>query len=319
MVQSPSGPIQRREVRDHQAVAEDRRHDGDRAIGTGLSDELVLRPFNVGPDALLGRGGEASIYALDADRVLRVLHPGGDVQQLRRNQALLTHLTVPGTTFQLPQILEVGEVEGRVYAIERRLPGRPLAELLPTVHGPQRVRLVEAYLEAANRLGDLRPEGWTYFGELAAERPVRAATWKQFLLLKARQSLAIAGPPLDRVDPSALAGDLPEPDRSLFVHLDAFPENMLTDGVRITAVLDVGHTCLAGDRQLDPLAAAVYLEPPTSAFATVRDHEIARSWLRSAGLLHLLEPVRRWLAAYWAFAVDEVALQDWCRTVLESA
>jgi len=136
--------------------------------------------------------------------------------------------------------------------------------------------------------------------------------------MRAAQSFAAAGPPWDQIDAGGLALDLPEPTRPEFVHLDAFAGNMLTDGAGITAVLDVGYTCLAGDRRLDPLAATVYLEPrpPLFPFATARDQQIARAWLRSAGLLDLLQPARRWLAAYWAFAVDDAPMQEWCRSVL---
>lgn len=38
----------------------------------------VLDAFTVRPGALLGHGGEAWVYALDHDRVLRVLHDDGD-------------------------------------------------------------------------------------------------------------------------------------------------------------------------------------------------------------------------------------------------
>lgn len=283
-----------------------------------LSDE-VLRRFGVGPDALLGRGGEASTYALDEGRVLRVLHHGGHADQLRRNAELLAQLSRTAVPFGLPEILDMGDLGGCVYAVERRLPGGLLASAMAAAQGAERDGLIEAYLEAAQRLGDLTPQGWPWYGELAAPVPVRAGTWKEFLTLRAAESLASAGPPLDGVEAAALAAELPEPDRAEFVHLDAFPENMLADGVGITAVLDIGQTCVAGDRRLDPLSAAVYLEPPTSPFGTPRDQEVARSWLRSAGLLDLLEPARRWLAAYWAFAVDEADLQVWCRSVLEPA
>lgn len=272
---------------------------------TGDSRNDVLAAFGVGSDALLGRGGEASIYALDADRALRVLHRWGDVAQLRRNQGLLRGLVSTAVPFELPQILEIGEIGGRTYAVERRLPGRPLTEHLKTTGGGGRDRLIEAYLEAAQALGDLRPDGWPFYGELATARPVRADSWREFLTLGAARSLAAAGPPLDQVDAHGLALGLPECSRPEFVHLDAFAGNMLTDGVRITAVIDVGYTCVAGDRRLDPVAAAVYLEPRPSIapIATAADAEIARSWLCSAGLLDLLDPARRWLAAYWAFAL----------------
>jgi len=284
----------------------------------GSSNEAVLTAFRIGPDALLGRGGEASIYALDDDRVLRLLHPHGDIDQLCRNQALLGDLVASAVSFRLPEILEIGEIQGRTYAIERRLPGSSVLELLGTTEGIERDRLVEAYLEAASTLGDLHSDGWGYFGELATAQPLRAPTWRDFLAQRAARSLATAGHPLDEIDAAGFAADLPEPTRAEFVHLDAFAGNMLADGTAITAVLDIGYACVAGDRRFSSLAAAVYLEPwpEVAPFTRFRDREVARSWLRSAGLSDVYEPARRWLAAYWAFAVDDAALQAWCRSVL---
>ena len=282
-------------------------------------NKAVLAAFGLGTDdEPLGRGGEAATYALDGDRILRVLHPGGDIDQIRRNKALLRDLNASAVSFQIPEILEFGDIGGRAYGIERLLPGSSLVELLKTIEGPERDHLIESYLEAAHALGDLRRGGWNFYGELAIAQPVRTETWREFLTKRAAKSLAKAGYPLDQVDAAGLALDLPEPARPEFVHLDAFAGNMLTDGARITAILDFGPTCIAGDRRFDPLAAAVYLEPQhlLLPISTTRDMDVARSWLRSVGLLDMLEPARRWLAAYWAFAVNDAPLQSWCRSVL---
>jgi hypothetical protein len=92
---------------------------------------------------------------------------------------------------------------------------------------------------------------------------------------------------------------------------------MLTDGTRITAVLDIGPSSIAGDRRLDPLAAAVYLTSreitPTSRASDV---DVIMSWLRARALDQWFEPMRRWLAAYWSFALDDLAVTTWVRSVL---
>jgi Phosphotransferase enzyme family len=289
--------------------------------GTTVEEDFsgaIFAAFGVGPEAFLGRGGEAAVYALDDERVLRVQHPGTDTDQLARTEALLRDLMTAAVPFRSPEILEIGEIGGRTYAVERRLPGRSLLERLHEDENVARDELIEAYLEAAWALGGLRPEGWDYYGELAAPRPLRAGTWREFLTVRAERSLAAAGYPLNQIAGPDLAQDLPEPGRAEFVHLDAFPGNMLTDGVDITAVLDIGYSCVAGDRRLNPLAAVVYLElrPQSVPIGTDRDRAVAQAWLRSAGLLDLLNPARRWLAAFWAFATDDLPLQAWCRSVL---
>jgi aminoglycoside phosphotransferase (APT) family kinase protein len=289
--------------------------DAERVKGEQRS-RVVLDAFGVVPDAFLGGGNEASVYALDDRRVLRVSHGVETVADFKARRALLEELS-RGVPFALPQMHEVGEVEGRAYAIERRFPGRSVMEELDRAEGASRDRLIEAYLDAAAKLGDLNL-GVRPFGDLLGPDPVRAPSWRAYLAAKAAANLARSGW-MPAVDPVALADALPDITSPTFVHLDAYAANMLTDGTRIIAVLDIGPTAVGGDRRFDPLSAAVYLAAPaTTPVATRRDIEVAMGWLTAVGLRDLFEPVRRWLAAYWSFDVDDRPLAAWCRLVLGS-
>lgn len=95
---------------------------------------VALR-FGVAPDALLGHGAEAWVYALDDDRVLRVLRDGGRKADVLRRMALVEGLALAQPVYRLPEVLDVGEVAGRTYAIERRLPGRSMLEELGRIEG----------------------------------------------------------------------------------------------------------------------------------------------------------------------------------------
>ncbi len=106
-------------------------------------------------------------------------------------------------------------------------------------------------------------------------------------------------------------------DEGAFVHLDVFAGTVLTDGATITGVLDIGATAVVGDAAMNVLTAAVHLAAPEiTPTVRPRDVTVARSGLRSAGLDDRSEPARRWLAAYWSFATDDLPLQTWCRSVL---
>lgn len=277
----------------------------------------VLRSFGVGPDDVLGWGGEAVVVALDADRILRVLHGGGGRESLERRHELVEELRAGAADYALPELLEITEVAGRTCAIERRIPGTSVLRALDHVSGPKRDRLIEAHLQAAADLGALPLAARGWYGDLLAERPVRTDTWTGFLVRRAAQSLAAAPADFAGIDPEALADALPATDAQAFVHLDAFAGNMMTTGTAITAVIDIGPTSAVGDRHLDAVAAVVYLgAPQITASATKRDLDVAASWLRAHDLHDRLDPTRRWLAAYWAWAVDDAKLQAWCRTVL---
>ncbi len=122
------------------------------------SGRAVLDSLGVHPDALLGRGGEASMYALDAERVVRVLHKPCDPAHILERQELVDELVLEGAPFALPEVLGVSEIEGITYAIEQRLSGVSVIDALRSLDGPDRDRLVEAHLDAAAALGDLHLE-----------------------------------------------------------------------------------------------------------------------------------------------------------------
>src|SRR5665213_211666 len=63
----------------------------------------VLRELGITADALLGHGGEAWVYALGDDRVVRVLHPGGSAEDLLRRQRLVDGLSQSPPPFALPE------------------------------------------------------------------------------------------------------------------------------------------------------------------------------------------------------------------------
>jgi aminoglycoside phosphotransferase (APT) family kinase protein len=278
----------------------------------------VLLHLGVHPEGLLGHGGEAWVYSLDERHVVRVLHEGGTRDQLHRNQELVEEISAHLPRIALPCVLEVGEWNGRIYSIERRLPGSSVLESLDSVSGSARDRLIEAHLEAAASLSEAQLGARDYFGDLAEAEPVRAPTWRSYLEAKAKANLA-AGGFSAQIDASQLAEALPEPDIVGFVHLDAFAGNMMTDGERITAVLDIGPSCVRGDTRFNALAAVVYLEAPvTTPNATLRDRQVALNWVDAQGFRDLLEPVRAWLASYWSFEVDNPKIRSWVRSVLAS-
>jgi aminoglycoside phosphotransferase (APT) family kinase protein len=277
----------------------------------------VLHHLGVAADAVLGGGGEAWVYALDDERVVRVLHASGRAEDVVRRQRLVDELALGEPAFALPEVLALDELDGRVFTIERRLRGRSVLDELRDCEGTERNQLIEAHLAAAAALGDLHLKPRGGFGDLIADEPITTSTWRLYLEQRAATNLTRSTSDLDAIDPVALAAALPDTDAAAFVHLDAFAGNMLTDGRRITAVLDIGPTSVVGDRRLDPLATAAYLASreitPTSRPSDV---DVITSWLRDAGLEPWFEPLRRWLAAYWSFALDDLALTSWVRSVL---
>jgi len=279
----------------------------------------VMQAFDVSASDYLGHGGEAWVFALGDERVLRVLHAGSTVESVVRIADLVTELRRSSLPFALPEVLDAGDLDGRVYAIERRLPGHSLMLELSTANGSTRSGLIEAYLNAASVLGNLRLNERGYFGDLLADEPIRTSSWLEYLRARAVHNRSRSVPELAALDFNDDAFGLPEPEAGSFVHLDAFAGNMLTDGAVITAVIDVGVSSVVGDRRLDPLAAAVYLlAPDITPAVRESDEKVVHAWLHRAGLRDLLEPACMWLASYWSFAIDDPSVMRWCRTVLRA-
>lgn len=286
-----------------------------KTFDTGLAQ--VLDTFGINSHALLGQGGESWVFALDDGRVARINRPGTSRAQVDDRSALLSELgrSSKRVPFAIPEVLDTIETEGTISTIERRLPGRPLIELLSEVTGEARAALVRAYLEAADKIGNLminRP----WYGDLLAENAVRSSSYHEYLEQRAAQSLKDARPQFKNVGPAQLTAALPAPDEKSLVHLDAYPGNILAEGDVITAVLDFGASVIIGDRRLDPLTAAIYLTPAITPTAIQADRVVAQEWLIARGLAGHYTAVQNWIAAYWSFATDDVSLHDWCRAIL---
>jgi hypothetical protein len=286
-----------------------------RSTDVGLA--RVRDALGIGSSALLGQGGESWVFTLDDERIARVNRVGTRRAQVSNRTALLSELgrSVGRVPFAIPVILDTVVIEGYIVTIERRLPGRPLNQVLGELAGEARASLVRAYLDAAAQIGDLvvkRP----WYGDLLHTNAIRTSSFRAYLEQRAGRNLNAAGGEFETVDPGQLAAALPEPEEAAFVHLDAFPGNTLAEGGIITAVVDFGASSIIGDRRLDPLTAAAYLAPSITPTSTKRDRSVAQEWLVARGIADYYDAVLDWIAAYWSFAKDDTSLYRWCRTIL---
>lgn len=283
------------------------------------SDRAVLAHFGLSEQALLGRGGEARVFAIDDERVLRLPHVGVDAHRLDERRRMLSAIADPSVV-STPVVLEHVEVADRVAVIERRLPGRNAAEVLAEP-GTDRAVLVRHHLDVAARLADL-PFPGTAFGELWGDGAIESPTFAEWSWARLASSLEAGGPDFEGISPTELTEALvaalpePEPPAAKLVHLDAFLGNMLAEANRITAVVDFGPMTIGGPSDLDPLVAIAYLSPEITPNASEADREVAVRWAADAALAEALDPAERWVAAYWAGAADDHHLARWCRRIL---
>ena len=284
-----------------------------------VPDRVVLSRFGIDRSDVLGEGGEATVYALDADRVLRLPRADVPVAALEARRRLIDRIRARAP-FALPEVLEHVDVGGRTIVIERRLPGRDALWVLGEP-GTDREALVRSHLDAAAAIAEL-PCPTHAFGEIWGPNSLADESFGAWATARLAASLRVAGERFADVDATNTTRDLlsnlrePAPPAPMLVHLDAYLGNMLADGHRITAVLDFGPMAIGGPADLDPLAAIAYLAPEITPTANDADRAVARAWAAERGLLDALAPAERWLAAYWTFATDDLELQRWCARIL---
>lgn len=282
---------------------------------------MLLKRFGISAADELGRGGEAVVYALDADRVLRIYH-GSDasIDDVERRNALLSQLHTENEHFPyaLPEPLDVGSDGDRVFSIERRLSGVPLINALDDASPERRRSLIASYMDAAWAFGTLSLSDCRSFGDLCRDDAVIATSGRDYL---ARRIVASAeGSEFMALDADMIVDDLGElatnDAEAGLAHLDYFAGNIMVSEDRVTAIIDLGYSTVRSHRALTALVAAAYLVPRISPPARAADRAVAVDWLAERGLAHLLDPVTRWLAAYWLFVRDDPTLSAWCGEVL---
>ncbi len=278
----------------------------------------LLSTFDVSDADLIGGGSEADVYALDDDRVLRVMKPGASVDAMTRRRELLDELKpkAEDISFRIPEVIDLVERDDELATVEARLPGEPLEQVLARDAGDRR-DTVRAYLLASKEIARLTPEV-DFYGDLMREENMRTHSFKEYAIARAHASLRVAGTDYDGISALEIADQLLEAPAAL-LHLDYCPANVLMENGSVSAVVDFSTAAIIGDRRIEPIAAALYLDPEITPSARDDDRELATVWLESNDLQSLHKPVQRWLAAYWAFAQNDERLNRWCRRILLEA
>jgi len=234
-----------------------------------MHGDAVLERFSLGEHDLIGSGGESRVFALNDAMVLRLYREQADPAYVARLQTFYRTLEEVTLPFELPYMEEVGDADGALYAIEKRLPGTSFTRYLKGARAEARRRSLASYLAGAAEIQAI-PIDSTQFGELLTSKPVTRPAWPEYLAARARKVLrgtysqfSTDVPGLDRLieswekDLQHVAG-VTEP---MLVHGDYFPGNIMVDERgEVTAVIDFSPMTVAGDPQLDLACALIFVE-----------------------------------------------------------
>jgi aminoglycoside phosphotransferase (APT) family kinase protein len=230
----------------------------------------LLQQFGITAAALLGKGSESSVYALDRARVLRMYGHGASIAYVQARANFYSQLAARHPAFVIPQVLDHGIIDEHAYTIEKRLYGHDFAYTLPQLTGVDRERALISYLDVAMQIGAIDfPD--SLFGEmLLPHGAMRRNTWPEFLWDRVQQTLETSRgdvvqeiSQLDRLLASfhtRVQQLLKIPTKAL-VHGDYFPGNVFIDEtLTVYAVGDFGYSTLVGDPQMDIAGAIIFLE-----------------------------------------------------------
>lgn len=289
---------------------------------TGGNLDRIPSRFRADVIARLGHGGEATVYELTGDRVLRVFHKEPDNAITHVIAPFYERLAAYDLPFAVPRILDFAVDDGIAYSLDRRIPGRAFHDVLPGLTGADRERALDSYTDAAAALAVIPLPDQPY-GEFLFAEALTGHTWADFLLTRlehnyaqGRPDLIEAIPDIDRIVHALRARirNLDDPPKVL-VHGDYFPGNVLMDdGFNVTGVIDFGWLTVAGDPDMDLASAAIFLDVVRGHQQSDADRVHARL-LRTHGdaLAPMIEIYRAWYGVRFSpYKADDASLFAWC-------
>lgn len=275
----------------------------------------ALRHFNLDQAAWLGKGTEAEVYRLSESRVLKLYADPRRATKLEVLKSFYASLQPASLGFALPEIYDIVSIQGLLAVEERRIEGRPLADVLPTLEEKAAADVRHVYLDAVLKLGEVQsPYGrarYLLFDD-ADTSDASSSSFGELIYQLARVKLERRRAALTR----DVVG-LNEKDRALgeacrlqagdgprsVIHGDFFPGNVLVDpSLVVRGVVDFGSFTMFGDRLYDVALACVLYDMYGPNRVTVRDELVALAVERLGS--HAESALYRYAMAYAFLSCD---------------
>lgn len=221
---------------------------------------MVFSRLKIRDPVLLGKGGEGWIYEHGND-ALKVYPHTSDKQYLKNIQAFQKVLAEQHFPFDVPQIYEIGEVEGVLYTVEKRLQGIQMDKKIIGMSVPDRQRLYRNYYDAIRQVNTVTFPDLSYGQIIQTPDSITSNSWTDFLIqvldkkvVKTQESMRRSVSDFHRkveLFATLINQHLVSTQKNL-VHCDYFLNNVLVlDDLSISAVLDFSAHATVGDPRLD--------------------------------------------------------------------
>jgi aminoglycoside phosphotransferase len=252
-----------------------------------VTKELILQRYGLSPEHLIRKGMEAEVYAFGSGGILKLYNGTTNLAYLTSLQTFYATIDSSALSYSLPYIETVAAEGDICISIERRLPGDPMSEKLPTLTKKQMDYVMHAYLAAARELTKIQiPADFDRYKLFDAEDISRRrdGDWHQFLGRYLSQKLSQVATYLKRdvknfdLNVQRLYTILAQPYAGNYsvIHGDFFPGNILVDERRrITALLDFGSLTMYGDSLFDIATGWVFFDMYEELKANLRERYLA--------------------------------------------
>jgi len=222
--------------------------------------DRVFNHLKIHNPVLLGKGGEGWIYEYGGD-ALKIYPRNTDKQYLKNIQAFQSVLAEQHFPFNTPQIFTVGEVDGILYTVEKRLQGVQMDKMMIGMSTVDRQRLYRNYYDAIRQVNTVMFPDLPYGQIIQTPESITSNSWTDFLIqtldqkrIKTQDSMRRSVTDFDKkveLFKSLIQHHLMSTQKNL-VHCDYFLNNVLVnDDLSISAVFDFSAHTAVGDPKLD--------------------------------------------------------------------
>lgn len=222
---------------------------------------LVFAKLHLTTPVLLGMGGEGPVYEYGDDKVLKVYPRTVDMLYLQNIQSFQRDLAKHTFTFATPQITEIGQTDGVLYTVEKRLQGTQGDKKIIGLHTADRQRVYRSYYDAIRQVNKVTFPTLPYGQLIKTSESITSDSWTDFLIHVLEQKVEktqenVRGVVVDFDKKVERFKDLIQQHltstQKQLVHSDYFLNNVLVgDNLSVTAVLDFSVHAAVGDPRLD--------------------------------------------------------------------
>jgi aminoglycoside phosphotransferase len=222
--------------------------------------DIAVKKLGINSPFLIGKGGERFIYDY-GDKVIAMYHGDVNLDYLENIQKFLNSLSKSTFSFQTPEIIDCGEVDGICYSIEPKLSGIQMDKKIVTLNTIQRQKLYMSYYQAIRQLHQIQFPDLPYGNIINTPESDTAESWEDFIhmkldrkVTKTRKSMITQVRNFDHkvaLFKKLISKHLTNTQKNL-IHSDYYLNNVLVDeNLKISAILDLSVHAAVGDPRLD--------------------------------------------------------------------